>query len=183
MSRRAESPAAELDPIEDDLMVDMDGAELIPPRVDLRHKARERRRRSGQSDPVAVAEETLKMLEGSFAQWIVEESDLLVETWHAAEAGGYEAELRKDLFRCAHDIKGQAATLGYPFAGLVAASLCRLVDENYAADDMRHELIRQHVFAVRAIVNENARAETNALARKLVDSLDDVTTFYLDNAA
>ncbi len=41
---------------------------------------------------------------------------------------------REALFRAAHDIKGQAATLGFPLAAAVADSLCRLIE--------RHRTIR-----------------------------------------
>ena len=39
------------------------------------------------------------------------------------------ADTRAALFRAAHDIKGEAATFGYPIAGRIAGSLCRLIDE------------------------------------------------------
>ncbi|MGC3956684.1 MAG: Hpt domain-containing protein [Verrucomicrobiota bacterium] len=35
---------------------------------------------------------------------------------------------RDELFHAAHDIKGDAATFGYPSAAPIAESLCRLIE-------------------------------------------------------
>lgn len=52
--------------------------------------------------------------------------------WSAAYAAiardGLNGENREELFRAAHDIKGGAATFGFPTAAAAAESLCRIIE-------------------------------------------------------
>lgn len=156
---------------------DIGVGEVIAPKVDLRKKAKEIKLKPGEKSPVEAAEAAMKRMEGSFAAWIEEEAGKLVQALHAAEDTEFDAAARDELYRCAHDIKGQAATLGFPLAGKVAGTLCLLLD--HAGERLPHELVRQHVQAIRAIVAENARDESNPTAVKLAARLDDVTGEYI----
>jgi len=64
--------------------------------------------------------------------------------------------MREEFFRAAHDIKGQAATFGYPLAAEVADSLCRLVEHAPDQQCVPPALIDQHVDGVRAIMRKDA---------------------------
>jgi chemotaxis protein histidine kinase CheA len=112
-----------------------------------------------------------------------EETQRLAELWSAADLTDYEAETREALYRAAHDIKGQATTLGFPVAGRIAASLCRLLDGVEAAERLPRDLVRQHVQSVRAIIVENAREDTSSTARLLAERLDEVTDDFLQQVA
>lgn len=164
---------------EEEFELDLASAEVIPAKVDLRPKAKERKVAQAEKDPVKAAEAALKRMERTFVVWIAEESDRLLQAMIECDRAGYAKEERDLLFRTAHDIKGQAATLGYPLAGRVAASLCLLLDLVADANQLPRELVRQHVLAIRAIVNEDARDEKNEVARRLADRLDEVTGDYL----
>ena len=77
---------------------------------------------------------------------------------HKREAPGFTEAHRDELFRAAHDIKGQAATFGFR-SSPVADSLCRLIEHTPDMKRMPLTLIDQHVDAVRAIMRENTRAD------------------------
>ena len=84
------------------------------------------------------------------------------------------------LFRAAHDIKGEAATFGYPEVAGVADSLCRLLEhtpEIGAHPD--RALVDQHVDAVRAITREYARPDLAEVAGALTLRLREVTDDFL----
>ncbi|MER2604857.1 MAG: Hpt domain-containing protein [Siculibacillus sp.] len=155
-------------------------AEFIEPKRDLRRKAKEIKLKPGEQEPVAAAEAALARMASSFDGWMAEETQRLAELWSEADRSGYEGEVREAFHRAAHDIKGQAATLGFPLAGRIAASLCRLLDGSVGGERMPHELVRQHVQSVRAIIAEQAREDTSDVARLLAERLDEVTTDYLD---
>ena len=57
-----------------------------------------------------------------------QECDRLDAARHAMRAGGINQGTRDALFLAAHDIKGQAATFGFPLVAPVADSLCRLIE-------------------------------------------------------
>ncbi|TBW34618.1 Hpt domain-containing protein [Siculibacillus lacustris] len=182
--------AKRVTPVVDDTEADMTDAGLgidettvfIQPPNDLRKKTRPSARKAGDPDPVAAAEAALQRMAESFDGWMTEETQRLAALWTQADASGFDPELRSDFYRAAHDIKGQAATLGYPIAGRIAASLCRLLDGT-APERMPRELVRQHVQSVRAIISENAREDSSDTARLLADRLDEVTDDYLEQIA
>src|SRR4030088_1493020 len=75
-------------------------------------------------DPVARAEKALAGLAGEFKNWMSIEADRLLAGHAAILKDGFTNFTREELFRAAHDIKGDAATFGYPSAGAAAESLC-----------------------------------------------------------
>lgn len=134
-------------------------------------------------EAIARAEAALAALSEEFTDWMKEDCDRLDAARLRVHQKGLASEARDELFRAAHDIKGQAATFGYPLAAEAADSLCRLLLN--AADPARIPLvlIDQHVYGVRAIVRENAREEDNAIARALVQSLRRLTDDFLAHEA
>ena len=79
-------------------------------------------------DPVARAEAALAELADDFAVWMDEECARLDTARNAIKASGITPGNQRRLFHAAHDIKGQAATFGFPLVAPVADSLCRLIE-------------------------------------------------------
>ena len=130
-------------------------------------------------DPVARAEEALGNLAGEFADWMDRECTKLDEARQLVKAEGFAEETRDALFRCAHDIKGEAATFGFPLVAPPADSLCRLIEHTPDMAQIPLGLIDQHVDAIRAIVRENARADIEEVAWNLTRRLREVTDEFL----
>jgi HPt (histidine-containing phosphotransfer) domain-containing protein len=84
-----------------------------------------------------------------------------------------------ELFRAAHDIKGEAATFGYPAVVGAADSLCRLLEHTPDMSRIPLTLVEQHVDAVRAIAREYARADLASVAGTLTGRLREVTDEFL----
>ena|SRR5277367_5936541 len=76
-------------------------------------------------NPVEAA---LAQLSSEFADWMHAECERLEAARRRVATLGFKAETQGELFRAAHDIKGEAATFGYPAVGAVAKSLCRLIE-------------------------------------------------------
>jgi HPt (histidine-containing phosphotransfer) domain-containing protein len=130
-------------------------------------------------DPVARAEEALGNLAGEFADWMDRECTKLDEARQLVKAEGFAEETRDALFRCAHDIKGEAATFGFPLVAPPANSLCRLIEHTPDIAQIPLGLVDQHVDAIRAIVRENARADIEEVAWSLTRRLREVTDEFL----
>jgi chemotaxis protein histidine kinase CheA len=92
---------------------------------------------------------------------------------------GVTAPGRDELFRAAHDIKGDAATFGFPSAGVAAESLCRIIEHAPNFDQVPAELIRHHVEAIQAIVREHNTIEKAGVAKELSRRLRNVADDYL----
>jgi HPt (histidine-containing phosphotransfer) domain-containing protein len=89
-------------------------------------------------------------------------------------------ETNKDaLFHAAHDIKGEAATFGFPAVAPAADSLCRLIEYTPDPNRIPLKLVDQHVDAIRAIFREYSRSDAKKLAASLTDRLREVTDEFL----
>jgi HPt (histidine-containing phosphotransfer) domain-containing protein len=92
---------------------------------------------------------------------------------------GFTEKTHAELFRAAHDIKGEAATFGYPAVVGAAESLCRLVEHTPDMSRIPLKLVEQHVDAVRAIAREHARSDLVLVAGTLTRRLREVTDEFL----
>jgi HPt (histidine-containing phosphotransfer) domain-containing protein len=130
-------------------------------------------------DPLARAEQALADLSGEFGAWMDTECERLDKARQGVSAGGFTKTTKEELFHAAHDIKGQAATFGYPAMAAAADSLCRLIEFTPDSTRIPLKLVDQHVDAMRAIYREYARSDAAALATLLTRRLREVTDDFL----
>ena len=130
-------------------------------------------------DPVARAEAALVQLSSEFATWMQAECERIETARQAIKLLGMTEHTHNAVFRAAHDIKGEAATFGYPEVVGVADSLCRLLEHTPEIARIPVVLIDQHVDAVRAMTRETARTDKAEVAGALVRRLREVTDDFL----
>ncbi|WP_322517603.1 Hpt domain-containing protein [Rhodopseudomonas palustris] len=130
-------------------------------------------------DSIARAEQALAQLASEFGQWMGVECDRLAAAHAALTRDGVTADTRAELFRAAHDIKGDAATFGYPAVALAAFSLCRIIEHAPDLAAVPDELITNHVRAIQAMVREGAAPDKAELQRALNRKLRSVADDYL----
>jgi HPt (histidine-containing phosphotransfer) domain-containing protein len=168
MSRRKEETAA--------VATFADHEVIRPP-----HKLRKAVSQASVSDddPVARAEAALSGLSNEFAGWMLAECERLENARQVVKRDGFTPATHDALFRVAHDIKGQAGTIGYPAVAGVAESLCRLMEHTPDIRRIPLALVDQHVDAVRAIIREHARNDLHDVAGILTARLRGVTDEFL----
>lgn len=157
-----------------------ESVEYIEAKNDLRRKVRRIQRLSPSDDPVRRAEAALKLLSVQFENWMLDSVSRIAfarDAW--ADAGHGEGEDKRVFFRAVHDLKGQAATLGFPLATQIATSLCALLEQITARDLLPIKLIDQHVEALRAIVRENARNPEDRIGAELTRTLIEMADSYI----
>jgi HPt (histidine-containing phosphotransfer) domain-containing protein len=130
-------------------------------------------------DPVARAEQALAGLSGDFKNWMRSECDRLAAAHDSVVRDGFTPQHRDEMFRAAHDIKGDAATFGFPAAGAAAESLCRIIEHAPNLDRVPAELIKHHIDAIQAIVREHNTIEKAGVAQALGRKLRGVADEYL----
>jgi HPt (histidine-containing phosphotransfer) domain-containing protein len=153
--------------------------EVIVPENKLRDAVSKDTSDASGEDPVARAEKALAELSPEFGNWMDSECERLDAARRELLEDGYSEVHKEALFRAAHDIKGEAATFGYPAVAAAANSLCRLIEHTPAEARIPLKLIDQHVDAVRAIYREYARSDAKELAATLTKRLRDVTDEFL----
>jgi HPt (histidine-containing phosphotransfer) domain-containing protein len=130
-------------------------------------------------NPVARAEAALAELSGEFSNWMESECDRLEATRQDVKRDGFTQKTHEELFRAAHDIKGEAGTFGYPAVAGIANSLCRLIEHTPDMERIPLPLLDQHVDAVRAVVREYGRPDLVDAATALTKRLREVTDEFL----
>lgn len=135
-------------------------------------------------DPVARAEEALAGLSGEFKSWMDEECARLARAFEVVRKDGFTSQNREELFRAAHDIKGDATTFGYPKAAVAAESLCRILEHAPELMTVPSDLIAHHVHAIQAIVRElpKGRSRTKDTADELSTRLRKLADEFLIEA-
>lgn len=152
--------------------------QVITPPTSLKHAIRRVTDRE-LDDPVARAEQALANLSGEFKNWMQSECDRLVAAHEAFLQARDDAQARSALFRAAHDVKGDAATFGFPAAGAAAESLCRILEHAPDLASVPAGLMQHHVDAVLAIVREHNTVESAGVADELSSRLRAVADDYL----
>ena len=152
--------------------------EVIVPPNKLK-KAVVKHRGPGIDDPVSRAEQALADLSSEFSQWMEIECRRLDAARNQAKHSGLTDKNREELFRAAHDIKGQAATFGFPLIAPVAESLCRLIEHTPEPARIPLMLIDQHVDGIRAIAHKNTQGDAETTALRLAHRLRQVTNEFL----
>ena len=134
---------------------------------------------SDLDDPVGRAEKALAGLSGEFKNWMTIEADRLAAAHATILKDGFTDFSREELFRAAHDIKGDAATFGFPSAGAAAESLCRIIEHAPDLDEVPSDLIAHHINAIQAIVRERTKLDTAVMASALSKQLRGVADEFL----
>lgn len=128
---------------------------------------------------VVKAETAIEKISSEFPDWMSQEIGKLRSKREEIRARGLTDENAQEFFFLLHNVRGQAATLGFPLVGQVAGSLCEVI-QHVPAGDIPKDVIENHIDAILAIVNEKASGNGNAVAQKLVARLCGVTKEYLD---
>jgi HPt (histidine-containing phosphotransfer) domain-containing protein len=153
--------------------------EIITPENKLRRAVSTKPASSIDDDPVARAEKALSELSGEFSSWMDSECERLDKARADIAAAGFNNTNKEALFHAAHDIKGEAATFGFPLVAAAADSLCRLIEHTPDVSRIPVSLVDQHVDSVRAIHREYSRSDAKELAATLTKRLRVVTDEFL----
>jgi len=107
----------------------------------------------------------------------VAELRALARAW----TGTTDLPIVNDIYRKAHDIKGQAGTFGYELVGRIGASLCRMLDGARQGAGVPPQLVplvasglEVHVGAVLMVVDGNMKGAGGVVGETLMTGLDAV---------
>jgi chemotaxis protein histidine kinase CheA len=125
----------------------------------------------GGIDMAAIkrAEAAMEVLKVEFHDWLADDVARL-----AACRDGFaatpSAAMRDDLFRAAHDLKGQAETFEYPMIARIASSLTKLIDGT--PGEIPLGLVDAHVAAIRVVFRDKIKTPTDQVASVLAEELE-----------
>jgi HPt (histidine-containing phosphotransfer) domain-containing protein len=121
------------------------------------------------------AEQALKALAPQFNGWMEDAVRKLHDRWIVTKTQGFGEGRLSAFHRDAHDIRGQATTLGFPLCSRVGESLCMLLEEmspDRLAESPVMSLMGQHVDAIRAITREGIKQVADPIGGRLAEELE-----------
>ncbi len=130
---------------------------------------------------VARAEAALEELKDEFGEWMNEECRRIDAARRMIRSKGLNRSTIDTLFMPAHDIKGGAATLGFPLAERLATSLCRLLKHSPEPARIPLALVEHHVDAIRALVREDVKDARNPYGLELSERLSIMVETFLES--
>lgn len=123
-----------------------------------------------ENPAILAASAALEVLGKDFHLWMKNEVERLEEAFKNFEQAPPELRNTADLFRAAHDLRGQAAVYGYPLAGEIAGSLSKMLDQ-LETDFLPIALVAHHVDAVKIVFRDNIRDHKNTMAVTILNDL------------
>lgn len=123
---------------------------------------------------VKRAEGALQDLSRNFDNWMSAGIDSLAAAHNDILSEGMSEDRAEVLFTAAHDLKGTAATFGYPHAGQLAGLLCALMQHAPVTTNLPVALISQHVDAIKAIFREGVKVQNDDRAIAILTKLREV---------
>jgi hypothetical protein len=156
-----------------------DHAVIVPP-----HRLKDSVMHTGEPGDIAMdvverAESALSELKGEFNGWMQAECDRLEVARKSLHHGGLSKATMEIAYRASHDIHGDASTLGFPLAGRLAGSLCRLLHHAPNRSRIPLFLVDRHVDAIRAVVRENVRDPYQPTGLELAERLATLVEMFL----
>ena len=121
---------------------------------------------------ITAAEEAMKDMRSSFAQWLEEEVCNLEMAAAEVKKAGLNSEEGERLFVRAHDLRGLGTTYEFPLITRLASSMTKLIDMKEKREKASFSLVMAHVGAIRAALSQNIRDSDDSVAGELAVALE-----------
>ncbi|MBB4286798.1 Hpt domain-containing protein [Roseospira goensis] len=175
-SAAAGGPAARgaaVDGLSSDAPAFDDGVAFIDPPATLREKV-QGGTAAVDGAALARAEAVITALRADYLAWAADDVERLARALVVVESAPPDIETAKgDLFRIAHDMKGQGGSFGYDLVTVVGDRLCRLVERIEGPPSAPQvQAVRLHVEALRLIIGRRMEGNGGPAGTDLVAGLD-----------
>jgi chemotaxis protein histidine kinase CheA len=130
-------------------------------------------------DVVARAEAALAEIKHEFRAWMYAECQALEVARSVIHERGRSGPTLHKVFHAAHEIKGHAAVLGFPLAGRIAGTLCRLLTCAPDPKLVPLAVIDSHVDAIIAVVREKIHSPNDKTGKEIFERLAIIVENFL----
>jgi len=124
-------------------------------------------------DMLERAEEAIERLSDDYPKWAMKDIDTLCTLMEEAEqTDESRLESLQQIFKLAHDMRGQGGSFGYPLMTRVGSSLCRFTEVLNNPDERAMKVVRAHVEAMRAVIVNRVKGDGGAIGREIAQGLE-----------
>ena len=132
---------------------------------------------------LAKANATIDKMTQDFPNWASKDVDKLDALLAQVASGDADPAMIKDVYKLAHDMRGQGGSFGYPVVTGVAGSFCKFVNSLDEIDQGAIEILQAHVKALRAVLQNKIAGDGGPVGAKIQDGLDRAVARYNEKRA
>jgi len=126
------------------------------------------------ADVLARAEAMIAAMQDDYLVWAEEDVTTLFKALERLESGAGDLAATKDeVFRLAHDMKGQGGSFGYDLITLAGNRLCRFLEKT--GDPLtvaQVEAVRIHAEAIRTVLSSRMQGNGGQFGEEMLAALD-----------
>lgn len=124
---------------------------------------------------LARAEAVIAGLQSNYLQWVEEDLTNLQAAYERASNDPQNRRVHiSEIFRIAHDVKGQGGSFGYQLVTVIATYLCRIVEKIENPGPKQMNVIKVHIDALRLVINKRMEGDGGPAGAGLIQGLEAV---------
>jgi len=123
------------------------------------------------AEMMAKSHQVMADLAKDYPQWLRSDLEALAAANKRLRAEPHNCAGKPDIFRIAHDIRGQAPGFGYALAGDISASLCQYLERTERFEAAELHIVEAHIKAIRACVLQSLKGDGGAVGQELLAEL------------
>lgn len=135
-----------------------------------------------ETDAIDNADAAMLGMADKFKEWLEDEVSKF-DKCRADVVANRSLKTMEALHVVAHDVKGQAETMGFPLITLVSASLCKLIEVWENPESFPLDQLNAHVDSIKIMLAQDIRSADHPLGKKLTDKLINTVFDYADEVA
>ncbi len=121
---------------------------------------------------LAAADQQISNVAARFTDWVGADVAAAQAALGRLEKDPEDGQALQEIFRVAHDIKGQAGTFGYALATKVADLLCDFIRSTDAVPSPEQTtVIKAHLAALHFILSQDIKGDGDQASQELVKKL------------
>ncbi len=121
---------------------------------------------------MAKANKIMAAMAENYPKWLRKDLEKLIAAHEKLVADPCDEASRADLFRTAHDIRGQAAGFGYDLASHAGGSLCQCLRQRPVLSAADLHVIDAHINIIRACLGQSLKGDGGAIGQELLTELN-----------
>lgn len=135
-----------------------------------------------ETEAIDNADAAMDAMGDKFKEWLEDEVSKF-DKCRKDMCANPNAENMAALHIVAHDVKGQAQTMGFPLITLVSASLCKLIEVWNNVETFPLDLLNNHVDSIKVMLAQDIKEKDHPIGKKLTDKLINTVFDFADEIA
>ena len=119
------------------------------------------------SELMAKANRVMAAIAKSYPKWLQADLHALTAAYQKLRLAPQDPAARAELFRIAHEIRGQAAGFGYGLAGEAGGSLCYCLNRRETFSEVDLQVIEAHIDAISVCLKQSLKGDGGSVGREL----------------